>query len=101
RGGLEHRFGSYGSQRASIDVNHVLIDNVLAVRFDGLYNRERYQQEPAFQDDKRFYGAIRFDPQLFGPSFRTSLKVKYENGEIEANRPRILPPMDSITPWFR
>jgi hypothetical protein len=101
RGSLEYRFGSYDSQRASLDVNQVLIKDVLAIRFDGLYNRERYQQDPAFQDDKRVYGALRFDPQLFGPSFRTSLKVKYENGEIEANRPRNIPPMDSITPWFR
>ena len=102
RGGLEYRFGSYGSQRASLDVNQVLIKDVLAIRFDGLYNRERYQQNPAFQDDKRVYGALRFDPQLFkDPGFRTSLKVKYENGEIEANRPRNIPPQDSLTPWFR
>jgi outer membrane receptor protein involved in Fe transport len=102
RGGIEYRTGSYGSHRASLDVNQVLIDNVLAVRFDGLYNRERYQQNPAFQDDKRVYGALRFDPQLFkDPGFRTSLKIKYENGEIEANRPRNVPPQDSITPWFR
>lgn len=102
RGGVEYRTGSYGSHRASLGVNQVLIDNVLAVRFDGLYNRERYQQDPAFQDDKRVYGSIRFDPQIFkDPGFRTSLKIKYENGEIEANRPRNIPPQDSITPWFR
>ncbi|RXK53831.1 TonB-dependent receptor [Oleiharenicola lentus] len=102
RGGLEYRFGSYGSQRTSLDFNQVLIDNVLAVRFDALYNQEKYQQDPAYQNDKRIYGALRFDPQLFkDPSFRTSLKIKYENGEIKANRPRNIPPQDSITPWFR
>ena len=102
RGGIEYRSGSYDSQRASLGVNQVLIDNVLAIRVDGLYNRERYQQNPAYQDDKRIYGAVRFDPRLFkDPGFRTSLKVKYENGEIEANRPRNIPPQDSITPWFR
>lgn len=102
RGSIEYRTGSYGSHRGSVDLNHVLIDNVLAVRVDGLYNRERFQQDPAYQDDKRVYGAIRFDPKLFkDPGFRTSLKVKYENGEIEANRPRNIPPQDSITPWFR
>ncbi len=102
RGGVEYRFGSYGSQRTSLDFNQVLIDNVLAVRFDGLYNQEKYQQDPAYQNDKRIYAAIRFDPQLFkDPGFRTSLKIKYENGDIRANRPRNIPPQDSITPWFR
>lgn len=102
RGSLEYRFGSYGSQRASLDLNQVLIKDVLSVRFDGLFNRERYQQNPAYQNDKRVYGAIRFDPHLFkDPSFRTSLKIKYENGDIKANRPRNVPPQDSITPWFR
>jgi outer membrane receptor protein involved in Fe transport len=102
KGSAEYRFGSYGSQRASIDLNQVLIKDVLAVRLDGLWNQEKYQQDPAFQNDKRLYAAIRFDPQLFkDPSFRTSLKVKYENGDIQANRPRTTPPQDSITPWFR
>ena len=45
---------------------------------------------------------LRFDPQLFKDrSFHTSIKVKFENGDIKANRPRIVPPNDSITPWFR
>jgi hypothetical protein len=102
RGSVEYRTGSYGSHRATVDVNQVLIKDVLAIRFDGLFNRERFQQDPAFQNDKRIYGAIRFDPQLFkDESFRTSLKIKYENGDIKANRPRNVPPQDSITPWFR
>ncbi len=102
RGSVEYRIGSYGSQRASLDVNQVLIKNVLSIRFDGLFNRERYQQNPAFQNDKRIFGAVRFDPQLFkDPSYHTSIKVKYENGDIQANRPRIVPPQDSLTPWFR
>jgi hypothetical protein len=102
RGAVEYRLGSYGSQRVSLDVNQVLIKDVLAVRLDGLFNRERYQQDPAFQNDKRIYGAVRFDPQLFkDPSFHTSIKLKYEHGDIQANRARILPPQDSITPWFR
>jgi len=101
QGNVSYRIGSYGSQRASLDVNQALIKDVLAIRFDALYDATKYQQDPAFQDDKRFYGALRFDPKLFGPSFHTSLKLKYENGDIKANRPRTTPPQDSITPWFR
>lgn len=102
KGEVINRVGSYGSVRTSLDVNHELIDNVLALRLDGLWNNEKYQQKSAFQDDKRFYGTVRFDPRLFNDrSWKTSLKVKYENGDISANRPRTTPPNDSLTPWFR
>jgi hypothetical protein len=102
KGQVEYRVGSYGSQRVSLDANQVLIKDVLSFRIDGLYNRQRYQQDPAFQNDKRIFGSVRFDPQLFkDPSYHTSIKLKYENGDIQANRPRIVPPQDSITPWFR
>ncbi|HEY0943821.1 MAG TPA: TonB-dependent receptor plug domain-containing protein, partial [Opitutaceae bacterium] len=102
-GEVQGRFGSYESWRASLDYNQVLIPNVLAIRFDGLWDYENFQQEPAFEDDERYYGAIRFDPQLFKNrrDFRTSIKAKFEHGEIDANRPRIITPNDSITPWFR
>jgi hypothetical protein len=101
-GNIEGRVGSYGSWRTSLDLNQELIDNVLAVRLDALYSDEKFQQEPAFQKDKRIYGALRFDPKLFARrDFHTSIKVKYEHGEIRANRPRIVPPIDAITPWFR
>lgn len=99
-GSVETRVGSYGSTRGSIDVNHSLIDNILAIRIDGLWNKEKFQQKPAFKDDKRLYGAVRFDPQFFGKDFATSIKVKAETGKINANMPRNTPPYDSITPWF-
>ncbi len=99
---VQFRVGSYGSTRSAIDLNQEIIKNVLAVRLDAMWNNEKFQQKPAFQDDRRFYGAVRFDPQLFKDrTWHTSLKAKYENGDIKANRPRVTPPNDSITPWFR
>jgi hypothetical protein len=96
---VEYRFGSYGSQRASFDGNVEIVEDVLAVRVAGLWDQEKFQQEPAFEDDERLYATLRFDPKLI-ENGRTSLKIKYETGEIDANRPRIVPPSDSITPWF-
>ncbi len=102
RGSVELRTGSYGSHRATLDVNHELVDDVLAIRVSGLWDQEKFQQKPAYEDDERVYGALRFEPKLFkDPSFRTSLRLKFEHGDIEANRPRNIPPQDSITPWFR
>jgi outer membrane receptor protein involved in Fe transport len=101
-GSVEARTGSYGTFRGSVDVNQVIIPNVLSIRVDGLWDDHKYEQKQAWQDDKRVYGAVRFDPNLFGRrDFHTSIKLKYENGDISADRPRILPPYDSITPWFR
>ncbi len=101
-GSVEARAGSYGTFRSSIDVNQELIRNVLAVRVDGMWDDHHYEQQQAWQNDKRFFGALRFDPQLFNRrDFRTSIRIKFENGDISANRPRITPPVDRITPWFR
>lgn len=102
RGSVEARVGSYGSLRGTLDINQVLIPKVLAIRLDGMWKEEKFRQDPAFEDSTRYYAAVRFEPQLFKRTdFRTSIKAKYEHGEVDANRPRIVPPSDSITPWFR
>jgi outer membrane receptor protein involved in Fe transport len=72
RGEVQARTGSWGSNRASIDLNQQLLPNVLAIRVDGMWNDEKYEQKPAFQNDKRLYGALRFDPQLFKNRSRRS-----------------------------
>ena len=100
-GSVESRFGSYGSLRSSLDLNQQLIPRTLAIRIDGLWNEEKYRQDPAFQNDKRVYGAVRFDPQIFNNrAFHTSIRAKFEHGEIKANRPRTVTPNDAITAWF-
>lgn len=100
-GSDEFRTGSYGSVRNSIDLNQQILPGQLALRFDGLWSNQKYEQKPAYQDDRRYYGALRFDPKFLNNQVvRTSIKIKYEHGEISANRPRIVPPNDAITPWF-
>lgn len=101
-GELQFRAGSYGNARTSLDVNQELLPNVLAIRLDGLWNNKKFEQKQAYENDKRVSVAVRFEPQLFTRrDFHTSIKVKFENGDIKANRPRSLPPYDSVTAWFR
>lgn len=97
---FQNRIGSHGGVRSSFDFNNVLIEDVLAVRFTGLYDRKRYEQQPAFEDDQRIYGTLVYKPKLFGDSANTTVRGNLEFGEIEANRPRMLPPTDNITPYF-
>jgi len=100
-GEVQTRVGSYGSLRGSFDVNREVIEDVLAVRVEGLWDHQKFQQEPAYENDERYFGAVRFNPQILDPKkFSTTIRANFEHGTIDANRPRILPPYDSITPWF-
>ncbi len=101
-GGVEVRVGSYGSIRSTLDINQQLIPKMLAIRLDGLWSNEKFRQKPAFQNDRREYATVRFDPQLVkNPDFHTTIRFKYENGDISANRPRTITPNDSFTAWWR
>ncbi|HYA44184.1 MAG TPA: TonB-dependent receptor plug domain-containing protein, partial [Acidimicrobiales bacterium] len=100
-GSIDGTTGSFGSVRSSVDINQILIPNMLAIRIDGLLDNEGYEQTQAWQHDRRYSGALRFEPKLFkDPTAHTSIKLKLEHGNINADRPRDLPPYDSITPWF-
>jgi len=98
-GRVENRVGSFGSVRDSFDFNYVMIPNQLAVRVAGIYDDTKYRQEPAYNWDRRIFGAVRWDPKLFANG-RTTIRANYENGNVKANRPRSLPPVDRITPYF-
>lgn len=100
-GKLEFRYGSFGSYRTSVDVNRVLLADELSIRGSFLSDRSYFKQEPAFNYDKRYYGAMRWDPKFLNQGrSRTSIRANYEHGSIKANRPRVTPPVDAITPWF-
>ncbi|HEX3729563.1 MAG TPA: hypothetical protein VHV47_07140, partial [Opitutaceae bacterium] len=60
----------------------------------------RFEQDPAFNNSRRYYGAVRFDPKLFDEHSHTSIRINYENGEVSSDNPRQLPPVDEITRWF-
>ena len=100
-GQIELRYSRFGSMRGSLDVNRVLLDKQLAFRIDALDDKQKFQQTPSFQNDKRVYGALRFDPALLNKgSAHTSFKANFEQGQVRSNRPRTLTPGDGITPWF-
>lgn len=99
---IETRYGKYDSYRASLNTNVVLIPSQFALRFAALYDKDFYQQKPANSLDKRFYGAARLEPGFLKKgNARTTIKINYEHGNIDANRPRTVTPYDAISPWFR
>ena len=102
RGQFQNRIGSYGSTRSSLDINHMLLRDELAVRVVGLLDQTRYSQKPAFKDDERLYGTLRWDPKFLRKNgLRTTVRLKYEDGRIKSNNPRTLTPSDNISHFFR
>ncbi len=98
---LEFRYGSFGSNRTVLDINRVLLKDELALRVIGVYNDEKYQQDPAYVLDKRIFATTRYEPKFLKKgSATTVIKANFEAGDINSNRPRQLPPGDFITPWF-
>lgn len=97
----EIQVASFGSYRGSIDLNKVVIKDQLSFRFSALRDDTKYRQKPAFRNDHRVYGAVRFDPKFFSVNgAHTSFRANYEKGNIDGNNPRLTPPMDLVTPWF-
>lgn len=101
QGSVEFRAGSFGSARQSLDLNHVLLPQELAVRIALVNDETKYQQEPAYNHSKRAYGAVRFDPRFLAKgSARTRIQANYETGRVNSNNPRTLPPVDMMTGYF-
>jgi outer membrane receptor protein involved in Fe transport len=96
----EIRADEFGSLRNVVDLNQNLVPGVLSIRVALLDDKELYEQKPAFNNTRREYVALRFDPKLFGENSHTSFRVKYEQGNIDSNDPRSIPPIDTINPWF-
>jgi hypothetical protein len=97
---VENRVGSFGSLRFSADFNYVVIPNELAIRVALLDDETKYRQKPAYNHDQRVFGALRYTPKFFAEGSNTSFRANFEAGKVNANRPRTLPPVDTISPWF-
>jgi hypothetical protein len=98
---VELRFGSYGSNRAVVDINQNLLEDELSIRLNLLRNEEKYRQHPAYSLDRRVFATLRYDPKFLSRNgHKTSLKVNFENGDVRSNNPRTITPIDAITPWW-
>jgi hypothetical protein len=100
-GKFETRVDMFGTFRNSLDYNYVLLPKELAIRVALLADNKKYRQEPSFEDDKRAYAALRYEPKFLAKNgMKTTLRANYEHGDIEGMRPRTLPPIDRMSAWF-
>ncbi|MBL9212950.1 MAG: hypothetical protein JNL92_20990 [Opitutaceae bacterium] len=89
---VEVRYGDNDSLRQSIDFNRVLVPGKLAARLAALHDEDRPDQRPAYEQKRRVYGALTYEP------FKsTALRLNFESGRTHANRPITVLPFKSIS----
>jgi outer membrane receptor protein involved in Fe transport len=89
------RGDSHDSLQASVDLNHPIIKDKLALRIAGMKSDNKHWRAPAGEKAERIYGSITFKPF---PS--TTIRGWYEDvtlNRISARNTRV---GDSVTPWI-
>jgi outer membrane receptor protein involved in Fe transport len=93
-GSFEARWDEFGSQRYVADYNEEVIKDRFAIRVIGLWERNKYEQKQAFENDRRVHLDINIVPFK-----NANLRAFYTRGEINAARPELLPARDQIWAW--
>jgi len=100
-GELQLRYDQFGSLRASLDYNQVLLEDELALRLSLLRDSKEFRQQPAFSDDERIYASVTYQPKFLNTeSITTRFSANFEHGDIESNRPRFVIPLDFVSSFF-
>jgi hypothetical protein len=93
---VETRVGDHGSVRGSLDINRVVVPGKVAARLATMYDRNEFDQRPAFEERRRLFGAITVSP------FKTTqIRANLETGRTRANRPFTVLPYDATSVWMQ
>jgi hypothetical protein len=84
----------YGRRRGVLDYNKELIDDKLALRLAGLYDKTETFRDLEFSRRESIYADLSYKPFK-----RTTIRFNIEDGSIEENFPRLFLTKDWITPW--
>jgi outer membrane receptor protein involved in Fe transport len=102
-GEAQVRIDNYGSLRASFDYNKSLVEDRIALRIALLNEEAKYKQDPTFDDQTRFYGAMDFilsKNEGNEAIDATRLRLNYETGEQKSSPVEIIPPSTAYHGWF-
>lgn len=94
-GEFRQRLDSEGSLRFELDLNREIIEDRLAVRFAALADRTEFRQEPAMEDQDRYYLNLHARPWR-----NSAIRAFVETGERKANRPSLIFPASTMEFWF-
>jgi len=94
-GEVNVRGDEYGSFRASLNYNQVILKDKLAVRVAALDKTQKYEQALAkYEDERQFIAAT------WRPLDTLAIRANYETGTSFGSRPTTRLPTDRITPWI-
>lgn len=100
---LVYRYGKHGTQRGELHWNKEIFKDRFAVRLDAMAENEEFRQKPAYNKDRRLYGALRWnlrDSHAGAFLGRTTVRANAEIGSVEGVPPNMLPPVFSVQSWF-
>lgn len=102
-GEISVRFDHNSGHRETLDINKTLIEDRLAVRVSVLNENVKYRQEPAFEQDQRFYiawDAVLLENEGSDVLGKTRFRGSFEHGDINSNPPDVVPPTDRFSSWW-
>ncbi len=93
--GLELRFDSEGTKRASVDLNQILIPKKLALRFAALSTDQRTPRDLQYMRRNSAYLNLTVEP------FKgATINVNADTGRIDESLPRSYLAYDSVSAWL-
>ena len=92
---LEYQMDNRGSFRGTLDHNQVLKKSLLSLRYTGLYETLHNFRIPTQNFQRRHFATLNFTPFK-----KTTLRVNYEKGLINAPAVRPWPDYDGVSPWI-
>lgn len=90
----ELQASSWSGLRGAIDINKEIIDQKLAVRFNGMMARKESWRNNRFKDEERMHLT-----GTFRPFARTTIRAEFETGNIDQVKPRPWGPLDGFSAW--
>ncbi|MCC5833905.1 MAG: TonB-dependent receptor plug domain-containing protein [Opitutales bacterium] len=94
RGRIRFQTDEHGTQRFSFRSHNELIDNTWSIFTAGLYGMKQFEQNEAFEKDRRIYLST-----LWEPVDNLRIRASIEYGYRDRTPPRTEPPNDLISPW--
>ncbi|MGH8020556.1 MAG: TonB-dependent siderophore receptor [Opitutaceae bacterium] len=86
--------GSFASWRTTLDVNRPLLDGKLAIRFNGVFNKDNEFRHHEFQEHLRGHLAA-----TYKFTDRTRIRAEFERGQIDSNKGRSFSLLNRFLRW--
>lgn len=87
-------YSSYGTKRATLDINRMLWKNTLAFRINALGNNQEFLRKPSYDKTKRITISSTYRPFQY-----TSLRASFERFNEKYSRPNSATPREYMTLW--